>query len=218
MQYWKRATERNAKRVAYAAAEALGVKIRTDTENPTTTYRNDPVSEAPRKTADPEVVQHVSSIIDDVQYDHCAPIAAFVRASNQSQERQHQERQQQQQRIAVIVVSPYAHNVVTLPMTTVNSSIVPTVTGRTADVYSDQSFVAKAPKLAAHIGKVFTWEGDAPTNDRLNPAAYRPFDASFFSTHFAPREMSSASQVPAMQPYNTVAMKLASRGLSRTAL
>lgn len=203
MQFWKRAVERNAKRVAYAAAEALGVKIQTDVENPSTVFRSDPVSEAPRRTADPEVVQHVSSVVDDVQYDHCAHIATFSRQDRDKQ------------RTAVVAVSPYVHNMVTLPTATVNSSIVPTVTGRTADVYSDQSFVAKAPKLAAHIGNAFTWEGSAPTNDRLNPAAYRPFDASFFSTHFAPPSISSAAEVPRVQAYNTVAMKIASRALQR---
>lgn len=205
MTYWKKAAERNAKRVAYAAAEAIGVKIQTDIENPATTYRNDAISEAPRRTADPEVVQLVSSVIDGVQYDHCAPLSAFRNASSSAGGKQ---------RVAVVAVSPFVHKTVTLPASTVNSDIVPTVTGRSANVYSDTTFVAKAhPKLAAHISNAFTWEGDAATNDRLNPAAYRSFDANFFASHFAP--VAASAPVPITEAYNTVIMKVASRALAR---
>jgi hypothetical protein len=216
MVYWKKAAETNAKRVAYAAAEAIGVKIQTDIENPSKTYRQDISSEAPRRTADPEIVQMVSSVIDGVQYDHCAPVSSFQSSNAFSSSGK------EKQRVAVVSVSPFVHKTVVLPVSTVNSNVVPTVTGRSANVYSDTAFVSKSnSRLAAHISNAFTWEGATETNDRLNPAAYRQFDGPFFASHFTPSPSlmaaSSSGQalVPVTEAYNTVAMKIASRAIQR---
>ena len=236
--YWKTAAERNAKRNAYAAAEAMGIKIQTDAENSSVVFRADPDNEAVRRTAAPEVVQFVSSVVGDTQYNHCAPISAISSQAG-SLFQVSSGVAGRKEKIALVAASPFSHHLVTLPSATVNSSIIPTVTGRSGNVYSDASFVSKAPKLAAHISTNFTWEGQtasiaqsatgnqtastsshaapggAQVNDRFNPSAYRQFDNAFFAQHFTPVGTDIQNKVPVVKTYATAAMKVASRNLQR---
>lgn len=202
MQYLKSAVEKNARRTVYAAAEALGVKIRTGIENPDSTWRQDPLHEAPRRTAQPETVQFVSSIGNGIQYDHCAPLQALPRTA-------------EGKKAVIVAASPFNHRLVTISSpVTVNSSVVPTDTGRIATVSDSSSPAAFSnPKLAALIGKTFTWEGDAKTNDRLNPAAYRQFDTAFFGQHFS--HSGTDQPPPQADGYTTVIMKIPSRSVTR---
>ena len=203
--YWREGVRRQACRIAFAVAEKLKVSIQTVGEDATYMQSED---QAKRRTALPMHAQWISCI------DRSSPIGSRMRSTvSQYSKCAAVVQRSEQVGYHVVSISPFEgfHGIKLSSDFRPTRNALPCTTGRATAPNAANAPLKKED--AERIATKFTWEGkgpSAPINDRVHPAAYRPFDEEFLQKNFVSQGWTSLGK-RAVEDLDVVILKIAPR-------